>query len=98
MGHVETHFEGDETRVGHVETHFGSCGVVSHGEVVKRDSREQSCLLVTGEKFLDVFKDELPRKHSSRDSFIDQKRRRPTTTRYGRSVNRQPCRLKIGGP
>ena len=70
---------------------------MSHGEVVKRDSWEQSYLLVRVAKFLDVFKDELPRQHSSRDSFIDQKRRRPTTTRYGRSVNRQPCRQKIGG-
>ena len=53
---------------------------MSHGEVIKRDSWEQSCSLVRVAKFLDVFKDELPRKHSSRD-FIKNEgdRRRPGT-------------------
>ena len=47
-------------------------------------------------KFLDVFKDELPRKHPQRDSFIDQERRRPTTIIYRRGLDHRPCRLEIG--
>ena len=48
-------------------------------------------------EFLDVFEDRLQRKHLPEDIFIDQERRRPTTLRYRRGLNHEPCRLEIGG-
>ena len=39
----------------------------------------------------------LSRESIRQEIFIDQERRRPTTLRYRRRLNRKPCRLEIGG-
>ena len=53
-------------------------------------------LFVNGMKFLDLFPNELSRKHLPLMFFIDQERRWSKTIRYRCSLYHKPCRLEIG--